>query len=172
MNLKKLSVSRFICVFLLLLLLSAIQTSFFRGNGFFGITPDLILAVTIAVGYFEGPFFSGITGLLGGLIIEAAGGSGICIYPLLYMLAGYFFGAMFVSSLRRGFLTVQLCTFIALTVRSTLLILKAYNVAADFNILDYLIGIWLPEILISEIFSFLIYPLVYLMNRLNRADRK
>jgi cell shape-determining protein MreD len=172
MNFKKLSISRFIYISLLFLVLSAIQTSALSKNGIFGITPDIILPTVIAIGYFEGPFSGGAAGLYAGILIEAAGGSGLCIYPMLYMLFGYIFGALFISSLRRNMLTQSVSVIIAMVVRSSILIYKAASGTANFMLWHYLLCTYLPEIIISTVISLLIFPTVALLHKLTNLSEK
>ncbi len=172
MDLKKLSFTRLLSLSLLFLLLTALQCSVLSRSGIFGVVPDLILSAVIAVGFYEGPLSGGVCGLLAGILIEAAGGSGICLYPLLYMLAGYICGALFVSSIRHNLLTKEICVSVALAIRGTVLLFKAMGSVVNFNIWHYLLRTTLPEIIISAIIALLVFPIVGLIHSLTHQTEK
>ncbi len=172
MDLKKLSFPRLLSLSLLFLLLTSLQCSVLSRSGIFGIVPDLILSAVIAVGFYEGPLSGGVCGLLAGILIEAAGGSGICLYPLLYMLAGYICGALFVSSIRRNLLTKEICVSVALTARSAVSLFKAMANVADLNVGHYILRTALPEIIISSLLALLIFPVVGLIHSLTHQTEK
>lgn len=77
---------------ILLVVLAAVQTSFFGRIRLFGAVPDLMLCTVLCVSYFCGRYAGGITGIAAGCLIEAIGSSGISILLVVYFLYGYLAG--------------------------------------------------------------------------------
>lgn len=69
-------------------LASLLQTSFFPFVGLFGAVPDLVLVLVCGAAFYLGPVDGALLGLIGGVMIEAFGGYGIAVAPLLYLSAG------------------------------------------------------------------------------------
>lgn len=140
---------------LFFLLLATLQTSVLARHGIFGVVPDLMLAAVLALGYHEGALPAGIAGLAAGLLAEAAGGTGLCLYPILYLLAGYFGGAYFASNARRNLLTFLVTAGICTVARSTALLVKAlfFYGAGAFPVGEALLRVFLPEVLLSLLLS-------------------
>ena len=75
-----------LCIFLT----AAAQTSFLPNylNDSY-LVADLLLGLVCAVGVLGGGTYGALAGILAGLCADAAGGFGICLLPIFYMLCGY-----------------------------------------------------------------------------------
>lgn len=88
-----LTAARIVIYALAAFLIAVLQTSRLGNIGFFGVRPQLMLALVCAAAYFCGSATGAVCGIMGGALTDALGGTGISILALLYMLIGYLIGA-------------------------------------------------------------------------------
>ena len=86
-------IRRYVLTSALLLLVTVVtQTTVLARWRWFGIVPDLTFAVIVCLAYFRGAETGAICGIAGGFLIEALGGEGVSILPLVYLFLGYVTG--------------------------------------------------------------------------------
>ena len=61
---------------------------------FFGKAPALTLAIVCAIGFIMGEKYGAVWGIVGGVITDFLGSSGFSLSPVLFMICGYFCGAL------------------------------------------------------------------------------
>ncbi len=132
----------------MILLFAILQTTVFSRFAPFGATPDLMLALVIAIGTTEGERWGGATGLAAAFLIEAMGGTGITLLPLLYMPVGYTVGVLCTEYLRDSIVIRLIYTFGAGILRA---VITAVYVNISFDKVDA--GLLFSSILIPEYFS-------------------
>ena len=79
---------------ILLLVTVVVQTTILARWRWFGIVPDLTFAVVVCLAIFCGPETGAICGIAGGFLIEALGGHGVAVLPLIYLFLGYGIGCL------------------------------------------------------------------------------
>ena len=89
-------------------LAALLQTSFFPFVGILGAVPDLVLILVCGAAFYLGPVDGALLGLIGGVMIEAFGGFGVALSPLLYLSAGLIFGWLSLQLFRGNFLHFML----------------------------------------------------------------
>jgi|SRR5690554_549872 len=85
---------RVLSILTVLLVSITLQSTIFARLNLFGITPDLILVITVCYGLLYGPYQGLIMGLAGGLLLDLAGGGILGINTLTKALLGYGAGFM------------------------------------------------------------------------------
>jgi MFS family permease len=139
----------YILIFTVLLFLSAIlQTTCLS---FFGSVPMLTLALCCAIGFLCGEKLGAIMGILGGVLTDALGGAGAYFSPILFLLCGYFCGALvgwFLSENLPSFLIYSLFAGV-LRLFFTFILCGLYSEKFD-------IAFIFTKILIPEFFGYLI----------------
>ncbi len=155
---------------LLGLLLILMQISFFSRVKPFGSIPDVLIAAVFSVAMFENERFGAIFGLLTGFIVEAAGGVGISLLPLVYMLVGYICGLVASEYYRRSLLLFLIFDGAALLVR---MFTTLIYVVMTWSVVD--LSVVIPRVLIPEALSTLVispFPalLVMLISRIFRGE--
>ena len=94
---------RYILLVGVLLLLAAIlQVSFFARFRLMGATPDLMIVTVLCLAFFGGRHMGAVVGIAAGFLIDALGGTGIVLSPLLYLLVGYLAGHYAAGGSQRG----------------------------------------------------------------------
>lgn len=109
-----------------LFVLAILQTSLFSYLRFFGAVPDLVLPAVVAVAVYDKERTGIIAGIVGGVIIDALGGVGLSISPLVYMLCGTLVALLTYSVLRRDFASFLTGTAISLVITGIFSLLSAY----------------------------------------------
>lgn len=85
---------RVLSIFTALLVSITLQSTIFARLNLFGITPDLILVITVCYGLLCGPSQGLFMGLAGGLLLDLAGGGILGVNTLTKALLGYGAGYM------------------------------------------------------------------------------
>ena len=136
-----------------LFFLAILQTTLFSHIRIFGAVPDLILPAVVAVAVYDKERTGTIAGIVGGVLIDALGGVGLSISPLVYMICGTFVALMTYSVLRRDFISWLTGTAASLIITGGFSVLSARVAlgASRFASSD----IW-SELLIPQYFASLI----------------
>ena len=149
-----------VLLFSLLVFLSAcLQSSFFSAAVFFSAIPDLVLISVIGISVYDGEKSGAVSGIFGGVVLEAFGAGGdIMMLPLFYMLCGFFFGIAAHLLFNKNFISWLLYCIIGAAFRSVFSIVHAVLVESDVNILLIFTEIVIPEYFITLLLS----PIMYL----------
>ncbi len=83
-------VARLLICIGLILFFALLQTTVFARFRPFGVIPDLMLPLVIAISMTEGEKWGASLGLAAAFVIESLGSTGVTLLPLLYAAAGYF----------------------------------------------------------------------------------
>lgn len=144
---------------LLIFLCACLQSSFFSAAAIFTAVPDLVLISVIGIAVYDGEKSGAVSGVFGGVVLEAFGAGGhIMLLPLFYMLCGFFFGIAAHFIFNKNFISWLLYCIIGAAFRSVLSIVHAVLVESDVNILLIFTEIVIPEYFITLILS----PMMYL----------
>ena len=158
-SVTKRDIVKYIIFIVLLSVLSVMQTSFVKINGSpIGITLLFISAVGMLYGERDG----GVTGLIGGLLVDCLGGGVIYASPLVYALIGYMCGVCvkkFLSSNLPSYIVYMLIVGIVKEAQN----LFYYVMLSDnLNLVQIFIDTLLPDYVAFIIFSPVIYGVAYL----------
>lgn len=144
-----------------LFFLALLQTSFFSFFDPFGAVPDLVLPAVIAIAVFDKERMGTIAGIVGGFIIDALGGVGLSLSPLVYMICGVAAALLVHSIFRRDFLSWLILTALGLVISGASSVICGYasvsfaNVTAAHIFSRLLIPAFLSSIIIAIPFYFL-----------------
>ncbi len=151
------------------ILLILMQISFFPQIKPFGASPDILIVAVFAVAMFENERLGAIFGLAVGFVVEAAGGVGISLLPLVYMLVGYICGIVATEYYKRSFVLFLIFDACILLVRMFTTLLY---IVFTWSVVD--ISVVLPQVLIPEALSTLVispFPAI-LISLISRIFRK
>lgn len=152
------------------LLLILLQISFFPKIRPFGAAPDVLIVAVFAVAMFENERVGAVFGLAVGFVVEAAGGIGVSLLPLVYMLVGYICGVVATEYYKRSFVLFLIFDASILLVR---MFTTLMYIVFTWSVVD--LSIVLPKVLIPEALSTLVispFPaiLIYLISRIFRKE--
>lgn len=167
---KKRLVLYFIFIFLVLSITSLIQTSRFE---IFGVTPAITFVLVCAVGFVYGEKSGAIFGLVGGILIDALGFSGVMISTILYTVLGYLCGRIVGWFLSKNLPSFAVYALIAGIIKGIFTLLVVGVISTDFDLLYVLRKIVLPEYFATVIFICPIYFIMAVIYRLfSLKDKK
>ncbi len=146
---------------LMLLMVGAAQCSFFARLTFLPATPDLMLGVVVAVALIDSPMAGAAVAVGGGFVIDAIGGVGVSLSPLIYLAIAV------VSGLLSGKFMVRWVSFDilllpALFLRSVATMIGAMLFAGSLDPKVLLLELLLPELLVTALFCLPLYVVVRL----------
>ncbi len=141
-----------------------LQTAVMSRLDLLAATPNLLLILTVSIGFMQGKTEGLLTGFLGGLLIDLFYGSMFGFYALLYLLCGYYAGRFsqiyFDEDVKIPLILVSICDF-ALNV---CVFAVHFLLRGRLDFLGYLKGVILPETVCTAIFTIALYRLFYKIN--------
>ena len=148
-----------IILFSVLIFLSAcLQSSFFSVFRELPALPDLVLLSVIGIAVYDGERSGAVSGVFGGVVLEAFGAGGdIMMLPLFYMLCGFFFGIAAHLLFNKNFISWLLYCVIGVVFRSMLSVVHEVLIESDVNILLIFTEIVIPEYFITLLMSPIMY---------------
>lgn len=147
-----------------------LQTTVFQWIALAHVVPNLLLILTVSVGFMRGRTEGLIVGLICGLLIDSCYGNVLGLYAFLYMVIGYLNGFS-----HKIFVKDDMTIPIMLVGVSEFLYFFFYYIfefllRGKLNILYYLVRIGLPEIIYTILIAIFLYKLFNIINA--RIDRK
>ncbi len=139
----------------LLILFALLQTTLFSRFRPFGVVPDLILPLVVAVAMSEREKFGAIFGIVAAFVIESLGGGAVSILPILYMPVGYIVGALSVYYFRDSVVVRALYTVITSLLRALFTIFTLLATVGGITFISLMGDAVLPELLANVIFAIL-----------------
>ena len=140
---KPLKIIIYTLFFSAIIFISAImQTTFLE---FFGKSADITLAIVCAIGFIAGEKAGCISGLFSGILISYLGGSGLSFAPIIYVLCGYFCGALVGWFLSQNFPSFILYSLVAGVIKEIFTIIYFGLFSDSFDIWQIFIKITVPE---------------------------
>ena len=139
----------------LLVFFALLQTTIFARFRPFGVVPDLMLPLVIAVDMTEGERFGAVFGVIAAFVIESLGGAAVSLLPLLYLPAGIFAGLLTKEFFRDSFAVRLLFTAAGCLLRMAFTLVTLKLTVRDFSLGPALAKIALPEFSSTSVFAFL-----------------
>ena len=151
---KKRVVLYFIFIFLVLSLTALIQTCNFE---ILGATPALIFVLVCAIGFIFGEKSGAIFGLIGGVLTDALGFSGVMIWTILFTVIGYLCGSAVGWFLSKNLPSFIVYVLIAEIIKAIYTLLVVGVISTSFDLFHIIGSIIIPEYLATAIFICPIY---------------
>ncbi len=140
----------------LIIFFAILQTTFFARFKIFGVTPDLMFALTVAIAFSEGEKWGGICGLISAVVIDSLSGYGLTLLPILYVAAGLLCGLL----VRDFFSNTALPRIAVITLftfgRSVITLISA-SFLVNITFVEILSTIVIPEYFATVIMSAPVY---------------
>ncbi|MBQ2735076.1 MAG: hypothetical protein IJF33_04515 [Clostridia bacterium] len=161
----------------LLVLVAVLQVSFFGRFRFFGAVPDVMLCTVLCLAFFYGRYTGSISGMAGGFLIEAIGGTGgVVLLPLIYFLYGYVVGYYCRAVILKRFSSYSFYLFTAVALRAAVTLLYACLTYKRIRLPYLFLQILLPEavgtLLVGCVFYFPMRLFYHLLHQRRRKKRR
>ncbi len=146
----------------LVVLLSLLQTTIFTKFKPFGVVPDLILPLVVAISMTEREKWGAVVGVAAAFVIESLGGSTVTLLPIPYMLSGYVCGILTVHYFRDAVAVRALYTVVTQVARVLITAIILVATIGDINIIEMLTHTLIPEFFAGILFA----PIPHLLAKL------
>ena len=167
---------RNIILFFIILCGFVFQTTLFQALSFGGISPNILIIITVSYGFMYGKKCGMVTGFLCGLLMDIFYGDVLGFYALVYLYIGAANG-VFHSIFYQDDIKLPLVLILASDfVYSFTCYVLLYLLRSRFDIIFYLKHVILPEVVYTIFVIVFIYPCILLLNRtideIERGDNK
>ena len=167
---------RNIILFFIILCGFVFQTTLFQALSFGGISPNILIIITVSYGFMYGKKCGMVTGFLCGLLMDIFYGDVLWFYALVYLYIGAANG-VFHSIFYQDDIKLPLVLILASDfVYSFTCYVLLYLLRSRFDIIFYLKHVILPEVVYTIFVTVFIYPCILLLNRtmdkIERGDNK
>lgn len=165
---------RFIVVTLEILICFLLQTTVFHWFRLAGVTPNLLLILTVSIGFMRGRKEGLFIGFICGLLIDVYYGDLIGICALIYLIIGYLSGYANKIFAKEEFSIPLLLIGLGELIYFFLYYVLEFLLRGRLNIIYYFIHIGLPRIIYTVVVSIFLYRLLNKLNSLleHRADEE
>lgn len=162
---------RFI-IFILIWILFILQSTIFQILQIANTSPNLLLIMTVAIGFMQGKKEGLFTGFICGLLIDLFYGNVFGFYALIYMYVGYgsghFCDVYFEEDIRMPLILVAFADFFF----GLAVYVMRFLFRGRTNFIGYLGKVIMPEIVYTVILTIILYKLIYLINhKLSARER-
>ena len=166
-------IKRYVTAAVSVILVFMIQSTVFKVLALAGITPNLLVILTSAIGFMRGKKEGMFAGILSGALIDIFYCDVFGINALIYMYVGYVNGIF-----RKNFLPEDVRLPMLLIGASDLIYCGAivglrFVLRSKFDIFYYFMHIIMPELVYTILVSIIMYRLIYLVSRqLDKLERR
>ncbi|MEZ3461364.1 MAG: rod shape-determining protein MreD [Lachnospiraceae bacterium] len=167
---------RNIILFLVILCGFVLQTTLFQALNFGGISPNILIIITVSYGFMRGKKYGMIVGFICGLLMDIFYGDVLGFYALVYLYIGAangVFHSIFYQDDIKLPLVLILASDFAYSFTCYVLL---YLLRRRFDLIFYFKNIIIPEIVYTVFVTVFIYPCILLLNRsaddVERGDNK
>lgn len=157
---------RFIVVTLEILICFLLQTTLFQWFRLAGVTPNLLLILTVSIGFMRGRKEGLFIGFICGLLIDVYYGDIIGICALIYLIIGYLSGYANKIFVEEDFSIPLLLIGAGELIYFFLYYVLEFLLRGRLNIVYYFIHIGLPRIIYTVVVSIIVYRLFNKLNSL------
>ena len=145
----------------LIVLFAILQSTVFSTFKPFGAVPDLMFSLTVAIAFSEGEKWGGICGLICAVVIDALGGHGITLLPIIYVTAGILCGFL-VRDFFSNTALPRVAVITLFTVGRSVVSLISAALLVNITFVEILAKIVIPEYFSTVLMSAPVYLVVWL----------
>ncbi|ROR29141.1 rod shape-determining protein MreD [Mobilisporobacter senegalensis] len=164
---------RFGIMLIIIILCFLLQSTFFQALALADVVPNLLLIITVAVGYMRGRKEGLVIGLICGLLSDFVYSDVIGVCALIYMVIGYLNG-IFNMLFFRDVLTIPILLIgVSDLVYNFMYYVMEFLLRSRLNLFFYFRRIMIPELVYTVLVSVLLYKLLHNLNAfLERRENK
>ncbi len=141
-------------------LLAMVQCSFLARINILPATPSLVIGAVALVALIDDSETAYISAITGGIIIDAVGGMGMYLSPVLCLLVAAFVSLM-ARKMLTSFLSYAVLLPLAALLRGGFTCLESFLYFGSIAWKPFLLGTLLPEVILTVIFALPLYPMIY-----------
>lgn len=160
---------RFFIMIIIIIISFLFQSTVFQALALADVVPNIMLIVTVSIGYMRGRKEAMFTGLVFGLIADCMYNDVIGLYGLIYMVIGYLNGYSNKIYYRDDFTMPVILVGISDLVYSFMIYISTFLLRNRLDILYYFFRRMLPELVYTVFISVILYKLLHMLN--NRLEK-
>ena len=127
-------------------------------------TPNLLLILTVSMGFMRGRRSGLLTGFFSGLLLDLFYTNLFGFTALVFMYAGYVTGGMYMVFFDEDIKLPMLFSGVSDLVYQLLFFLVIFVIRRRLDFIGYLRAVILPEVIVTVIFTILFYRIYYVVN--------
>ena len=155
---------RKVVIFVILWIFYILQTTVFQLQTVTGVSPNLLLFLTVSLAFMQGKKEGLVVGFLSGLLIDLFYSRTLGFHALIYLLigygTGYFFHVFFDDDVKMPIILVAVTDFIY----SMYIYVFGFLLRGRLEFGIYLTQIILPEIIYTVLITLIFYRLLFKIN--------
>lgn len=163
---------RNIILFFVILCGFVLQTTLFQTLSFGGISPNILIIITVSYGFMHGKKCGMVVGFICGLLMDIFYGSVLGFYALVYLYIGaangVFHSIFYQDDIKLPLALILTSDFVYSFICYVLLFL----LRSRFDFIFYMKNIIIPEIVYTIFVTVFIYPCILLLNRTTDEDER
>ena len=141
-----------------------LQTAVFPKLGFMAATPNILLIMTVSIGFMQGGAEGILTGFFAGLFIDLFYGDIYGYYALIYLAAGWYSGRYSKIYFDEDIKIPLFLTTVCDLAYGVIIYLTRFLLRGRFQFWRYLTGVMLPELISTLVLMLILYRLIYGIN--------
>ncbi len=134
-----------------------LQTAIFPHLAIARITPNILVAAAVSIGFLNGPFEGALAGILGGFLLDISSGGVLGIFMLVLTILGYLAGIVSEHLYDEAGYTPVLIMAVSDLLYGLFVYVGDFLVRGRLNFVYYLAHIILPEIIYTCIVGWVLY---------------
>lgn len=154
---------RFFITFFVIIVCFLLQTTIFQRLALADEVPNLLLIITVSVGYMRGRTEGMFTGFFCGLLVDMYGDV-LGLHALLYMIIGYCVGICNMIYYEDDYTLPIMLVGVSDFFYNFFFYVFSFLLRGRLNFLYYLRRIMLPELIYTVLVSILLYKLLHTLN--------
>lgn len=164
---------RFFMSVIVIIVCFLLQSTVFQGLAIAGVTPNLLLIVTVAAGYMHGRTHGIYVGLACGLLVDICYGDVIGLFGFMYMCIGYLNGYAYKIYFRDDYTMPIILVSLSDFIYGFFYYVFLFLLRNRLNFFFYLKRIIIPELIYTVVVSILLYKILHILNeKLEKTIKK
>ena len=156
---------RKLIIVLLIWICFLLQSTLLSGGRIISSSPNLLLIITVSMGFIRGKKEGIFTGFFCGIIMDLYYGQILGPYALLYMYIGFGAGMLYNIYYEDDIRMPVLITFGADIFYGIVMYIAGFLLRGDTEFGIYIIRVILPEAIYTAILTLILYKLIYFINK-------
>lgn len=153
-------------------ILFILQSTVFKFLQIASTTPNLLLILTVSLGFMRGKREGLFVGFFCGLLIDLFYSSILGYYALIYMFIGFFCGCLCNVFFDEDIKVPLIFVTVTDLLYGTVIYLTRFFLRGRVDFAGYMKSVILPEIVYTVIVTLILYRIIYLINRKLTEEEK
>lgn len=142
-----------------------LQSTLIQAVSLGGISPDIMMILTVSYGFIRGKKNGLVTGFCSGILVDIFFGNVLGFYALVYMYIGYLNGLLHETFFKEDIKLPLILVSISNLSYNIIIYILMFLLRRRLNPGIYFVRIIIPEMIYTVLLMLLIYPLILKINK-------